>query len=384
MLGGLTLIGSGEIAAGMAKVHRGLFKALAGPPRPVFLDTPAGFELGAEAVAARFVDYFAQRFDLPLALAGHRRADDDPRAQAAALQAVARSNYILAGPGSPTYAAQQWKASQVFRAVIDRWQAGAQLVFASSAAIAISRHVLPVYEIYKVGQELHWAEGLDLLGPFGYELAIVTHWDNAEGGTHDTRACFMGMERFGRLRGLLPERAVVLGVDEHTACTLDLEKRMGQVRGRGGVTILRGGEERRHESGASFPLSELSSAGRAVIAVSAPDSDRGSLVDPIARASAHIADGELAAGLEAAAGAAPPQVAALLHQAARAIENEPRGDETEAALLQLLVELRAGLRAAKQWALADQVRDRLAVLGYELRDTPEGTVWERHGDPREP
>src|SRR4030042_737473 len=114
------------------------------------------------------------------------------------------------------------------------------------------------------------------------------------------------------------------------------------------------------------------------VGVCAPDSARGSLVDPIARASAHIADGELAAGLEAAAGAAPPQVAALLHQAARAIENEPRGDEPEAALLQLLVELRAGLRAAKQWALADQVRDRLAVLGYELRDTPEGTVWERH------
>ncbi len=41
----------------------------------------------------------------------------------------------------------------------------------------------------------------------------------------------------------------------------------------------------------------------------------------------------------------------------------------------LLVEIRSDLRKAKQWALADKIRDRLAELGVQLEDTPGGTLW---------
>ena len=41
----------------------------------------------------------------------------------------------------------------------------------------------------------------------------------------------------------------------------------------------------------------------------------------------------------------------------------------------LLVEVRSDLRQAKQWALADRVRDRLAELGVILEDGAEGTTW---------
>lgn len=41
----------------------------------------------------------------------------------------------------------------------------------------------------------------------------------------------------------------------------------------------------------------------------------------------------------------------------------------------LLVEIRTKLRGAKQWALADEVRDRLKELGVILEDRPEGTFW---------
>jgi cysteinyl-tRNA synthetase len=41
----------------------------------------------------------------------------------------------------------------------------------------------------------------------------------------------------------------------------------------------------------------------------------------------------------------------------------------------LLVELRTDLRKAKQYQLADSVRDRLAELGVTLEDTPQGTRW---------
>ncbi|WP_322796646.1 cysteine--tRNA ligase [Tepidiforma sp.] len=43
--------------------------------------------------------------------------------------------------------------------------------------------------------------------------------------------------------------------------------------------------------------------------------------------------------------------------------------------IDLLVEVRSELRAAKQWALADRVRDRLLELGIELKDSPDGTSW---------
>ncbi len=38
-------------------------------------------------------------------------------------------------------------------------------------------------------------------------------------------------------------------------------------------------------------------------------------------------------------------------------------------------ELRAELRQAKQFQLADRVRDQLGDLGVELRDGPDGTTW---------
>jgi cysteinyl-tRNA synthetase len=44
-------------------------------------------------------------------------------------------------------------------------------------------------------------------------------------------------------------------------------------------------------------------------------------------------------------------------------------------LIRLLVDLRSDARQQKNFALADQIRQRLAGLGVHLRDTPEETVW---------
>ncbi len=48
-------------------------------------------------------------------------------------------------------------------------------------------------------------------------------------------------------------------------------------------------------------------------------------------------------------------------------------------LVELLIETRKSLRADKQFAAADGIRDRLAELGYVLEDTPRGTEWKRRG-----
>ena len=56
--------------------------------------------------------------------------------------------------------------------------------------------------------------------------------------------------------------------------------------------------------------------------------------------------------------------------------DEPQVESAEAApFIQTLVDVRAELRAARQFQLADSIRDRLAELGVTLEDNPEGTSW---------
>jgi cysteinyl-tRNA synthetase len=43
--------------------------------------------------------------------------------------------------------------------------------------------------------------------------------------------------------------------------------------------------------------------------------------------------------------------------------------------IDLLVEMRGKLRSARQFALADELRDRLRALGVAIEDRPEGTIW---------
>ncbi len=51
------------------------------------------------------------------------------------------------------------------------------------------------------------------------------------------------------------------------------------------------------------------------------------------------------------------------------------GGAEAAPFVDLLVEIRSALRQAKQWDLADRIRERLAELGVVLEDGPQGTTW---------
>src|SRR5260221_14328949 len=135
---------------------------------------------------------------------------------------------------------------------------GAPLILASAAASAASAHALPVYEIYKVGEDLGRKVGLNLRGPCGRKVVIVPHWNNHEGGEElDTSHSFMRQERFERLLILLPSDVDVVGIDEHTALVLDFAAGLAVVFGRGGVSWLREGSTTRLDAGASMPLAAL-------------------------------------------------------------------------------------------------------------------------------
>jgi cysteinyl-tRNA synthetase len=45
--------------------------------------------------------------------------------------------------------------------------------------------------------------------------------------------------------------------------------------------------------------------------------------------------------------------------------------------VELLIQMRKDMRANKQYAQADQIRDHLLRLGVVLEDGPRGTTWKR-------
>lgn len=51
------------------------------------------------------------------------------------------------------------------------------------------------------------------------------------------------------------------------------------------------------------------------------------------------------------------------------------GNEAYAKAVELLLEMRRDAKARKDWAMSDLIRDRLGEIGFELKDTKEGTEW---------
>jgi hypothetical protein len=402
----VAIIGSGELADSMAEVHRQLMARLPVPPQPVFIDSLAGFELNIDQIDQKAKAYFRRNFDLELGLARFRSPSDSPEAITEAILAVRRANYLLAGPGSPSYGIRLWRDSQVWQGLLARWAEGAGLVFASAAAIVLGRFAIPVYEIYKAGHEVRWTEGLDLLGQLGVQAAVVPHWNNQSGEQHDTRFCFMGAPRFARLEAQLPRGTLVLGVDEYTALLLDSRTGAGLVLGNGKVTLRRDGCQMTYRRGEQFFLQDDCSGQAAAVPIAeagiAPAPDGGEPKDPGADILAlrqatqtalagsdfeGVVTGLVGLGLVAGAGLeqnvlnrtelAVQSLQALLPQLVRLAAPPAAPSQTGAQtdLLELLVTVRSRLRAAGQWAMADQIRDGLATLGYTLQDTPGGTVW---------
>jgi cysteinyl-tRNA synthetase len=57
------------------------------------------------------------------------------------------------------------------------------------------------------------------------------------------------------------------------------------------------------------------------------------------------------------------------------LDDRVQPQQQAAPFIELLLELREDLRRAKQYALADRVRDRLGELGVVLEDSKDGTTW---------
>lgn len=370
-LGPVVLFGSGETSPSGQKVFDQVLRLLPQPPRVALLETPAGFELNSAQVIGRVADFLAhnlQNYRPQLATVAARGrgtpfSPDSPEVIAPLYDA----DLIFMGPGSPSYAVRQLRYSLAWHAALARHRLGAALALASAATVAVSTHALPVYEIYKVGEELHWKAGLDLFGLYGLPLVFVPHWNNNDGGSElDTSRCFMGQPRFARLMELLPPDLTVVGIDEKTALILDLEAGECRVVGLGGVTLIhtgpehpgaagedaldgtglqpvaaqRGGHVHQYENGEAFPLSKLG-------VLHLPSGGEG--------IPARVWDEALQRAKQAEAEDGPP----------------------EAVLA--LVTARQAARIGKDWAESDRLRAQIEALGWQVKDTKDGPVVSRGG-----
>ena len=251
-------MGSGELTATMVEVHKELLAELPDPPQAVFLDTPAGFQLNVDHLSERATEYFRQHVQQDMSIVSFKSKERCTQLEAEqAFHAMREANFFLVGPGSPSYAVRQWQETPIPEILSKRVEDGGCLVAASAAALTVGRFTIPVYEIYKVGEDLHWVEGINILEHFGFNLVVIPHWNNAEGGTHDTRFCFMGESRFAKLESLLPEDVSIFGLDEHTACLIDLDKNEAVIKGLGTVTLRRRGGEIVFTKGDRFSLDIL-------------------------------------------------------------------------------------------------------------------------------
>ena len=257
----LTIMGSGETTPTMARVHRRVLDRLGERPVPaVVLDTPYGFQENAEEITGRAVDYFRDTVGAPFSIASYRSADADAFVRETALVRIREARLVFTGPGSPSYALRQWSGAEIPRLLADKLTRGGAVTMASAAALTLGRYTIPVYEIYKVGEAPRWLDGLDLLTPLGLPVAVVPHYDNAEGGSHDTRFCYLGERRLRILEAELPDEVFILGVDGHTALVLDLDAAAASVLGLGGVTVRKDGRSTVFPAGSEIPIGELVAA----------------------------------------------------------------------------------------------------------------------------
>ena len=56
-------------------------------------------------------------------------------------------------------------------------------------------------------------------------------------------------------------------------------------------------------------------------------------------------------------------------------ENNAAREEAYGKVVDMLLEQRMVAKANKDWATSDKIRDNLAALGFEVKDTKDGFTW---------
>ncbi len=419
----LAIMGSGETSPTMVTIHKAIVDRLgSGQLDALLLDAPYAFQENAADISSRAISYFATSVGLDVnvltspdgaaAVESVVSAGTAETARSSDAARVRLADWVFAGPGSPSYALGRWRDRPLGQALRERIASGTGVtVLASAAAATAGLAAVPVYEIYKVGEPPHWLPGLDLLAAADLRVALIPHYDNAEGGTHDTRFCYLGERRLAVMERELPADAAVLGIDEHTAVIFDLVADTAEVRGRGGLTIRKNGASTVLPAPAVLPIAELRATirtGALTVTTAAPPApDPGQteidsllpLTDVVERA-----ERQFEAALADRDGKGLIMIILDLEYAVHAWiadTDEDQGTEQARAVLrgmigrldefvsegmrdpldklrpavEPLVGLRSALREQGRYAESDEIRAALLACGVQVADGADGSRW---------
>jgi cyanophycinase-like exopeptidase len=397
----------------MVKPHRS-FLAAAGSGAKVMLDTPFGFQANADDLTEKIQEYFEQSVGSSIEPAVWRRQDEPVSQRERTLAQLQRASWVFAGPGSPSYALRQWQNTQLPSALAEVVHRGGTLIMGSAAAVTVGAQAIPVYEIYKVGDDPQWLPGLDLLGELtGIAAAVIPHFDNKEGGRHDTRYCYLGAQRLDIMETLLPDDLGIIGVDEHTAAVFDITEQSAEILGAGGLTLRHRGRTHVVPSGDTVAFTEIRAFFTGAPAVGTTQVSQPGLSSqaqspptdvPSLRGTATTLKAEFTAALDRGDADAALTACLELEEAIHAWSADTlQGDDVDAArqtlrsmlvdfstvatkgltdprtllepVVNVAITLRQRARTDGDYALSDEIRDGLAAAGIEVRDTPEGVTW---------
>jgi cyanophycinase-like exopeptidase len=378
----LVLLGSGETSPTMVTPHQQIFREIDGGGSSIYLDTSFGFQENADEISERIESYFRNSVGTEVTRASLRSSDDSAASIGEALAAVRVASWVFAGPGSPTYALDVWQQTGMAAALEDVLSRGV-VIFASAAALTAGTHTIPVYEIYKVGEQPTWRQGMDLLSRVtGLKAAVIPHFDNAEGGTHDTRFCYMGERRLSLLEEQLPADTFILGIDEHTGVRIDLDEQRAHVFGRGGLTVRMGGRIWTVPAGETVSVADIAAHAGTRLANVRVESAEGVNARHLEEM---LESGRVNDAVEALLNLdeidrdidTRAVVHALITRLGQ-LAASPRVDVRSIVgpYIDALLEARQLARKNKRWDEADIIRDRLTELKVIIKDDSTESSWE--------
>jgi len=123
-IGRIAFLGSGETSLAGGRIFESVARLIHDPLRVAVMETTAGFELNSFQVAGRVADFLQTRLQnyrptidvIPARKKGTEFSPDNPEI----LKPLLSANMIFMGPGSPSYAVRQLRASLAWQMILAR------------------------------------------------------------------------------------------------------------------------------------------------------------------------------------------------------------------------------------------------------------------------
>ena len=362
--GSIAILGSGETSPNLVSVHREMISRLKKVSNPLIINSPFGFQENVNELSDKLIEFFHTSLNIDIQILSYKTPNKINTVDYyKCLEKIDKSNFIFSGPGSPSYAVKVWGDTEFPNSFKTLLGNDGSLVFSSAAATTLGEYTLPVYEIYKAGREPYWIKGLNILSAFGISASVVPHFNNKEGGDHDTRYCYMGKSKFDDLRSQIDSD--IIGIDEHTGLIIDGESNTGKVYGIGTVTLISGDKTQQYSPGDTISFDEFTVEKNNKVVSIIKEVGGTEPISNIDEVSDLITENSLD----------QKSINKILSKIKINLEDLEDKTQIIDPLINLTLEVRKKLRLEGKFELSDLIRDQLEKLNIEINDNDTATDW---------